>query len=251
MGLTSNACGWSANRETFGIKRNGSIPVIALAGNPNTGKTTVFNALTGLNQHTGNWPGKTVLRAEGCYAFNGREYLVVDLPGTYSLLASSAEEQVARDFLCLANPDATVVVVDATCLERNLNLVLQVLEITPRAIVAVNLIDEAARKNIHIDCRRLAGELGVPVVATAARYGKGIDELKAVIAEMAGNQLSTSPRLVTYDTSLERSIRFLEPRLKDILPPYLSARWAALRILEGDPYIFNTLHHFFEGCGQR
>ena len=117
-------------------KAGPELPVIALAGNPNTGKSTLFNALTGLKQHTGNWPGKTVLLARGSCTHRGRQFHLVDLPGTYSLLANSAEEEVARDFICFARPDATIVVTDATCLERNLNLVLQVLEITPRVVVA-------------------------------------------------------------------------------------------------------------------
>ena len=148
--------------------------VVALAGNPNTGKSTVFNALTGLRQHTGNWPGKTVTRAEGGFSFGGASYKLVDLPGTYSLLSTSLDEEVARDFILFGQPDVTLIVVDATRLERNLNLVLQVLEITSRAVVALNLMDEARRKGIDIDPRRLARDLGVPVVPTAARQGEGL-----------------------------------------------------------------------------
>ena len=147
---------------------------VALAGNPNTGKSTVFNALTGLNQHTGNWPGKTVLQSTGTYIFREREFKLVDLPGTYSLLANSPEEQVARDFLYFGNPHVTVIVADATCLERNLNLILQVLEITNRAVVCLNLMDEAKRKGIEVDVNRLQELLMVPVVPTVARKRQGL-----------------------------------------------------------------------------
>src|SRR5574339_1150042 len=135
----------------MGIKLDKFDRVVALAGNPNTGKSTLFNSLTGLKQHTGNWPGKTVTRAEGGFEFNKVKYKLVDLPGTYSLLSASHDEQVARDFLLFGRPDATIVVVDATALERNLNLVIQVLEITPRVVVAINLMDEARRKGIDVD----------------------------------------------------------------------------------------------------
>ncbi|HNO91806.1 MAG TPA: FeoB small GTPase domain-containing protein, partial [bacterium] len=134
--------------------------VIALAGNPNTGKSTVFNALTGLNQHTGNWPGKTVKRMEGHFTYGERRYRLVDLPGTYSLLSASTDEEIARNFVLFGKPDVTVVVVDATNLERNLNLALQIMQITDRVIVCVNLIDEAERKGIRIDAPRLQEDLG-------------------------------------------------------------------------------------------
>src|SRR5690606_3884507 len=145
--------------------------VIALAGNPNTGKSTVFNVLTGLHQHTGNWPGKTVVNAKGQFTYNEKEFILVDLPGTYSIFASSVEEEVARDFLCFGNPDAVIVVVDATCLERNLNLVYQVMELTNNVILCINLIDEARKKNIIIDSKGISEELGIPVVPCAARKG--------------------------------------------------------------------------------
>ena len=168
--------------------------VVALAGNPNTGKSTVFNALTGLRQHTGNWPGKTVARAEGGFSSGDRRYKLVDLPGTYSLLSSSPDEEIARDFLLSGQPDVTVIVVDATRLERNLNLALQVLEITDRAVVCVNLIDEARRDGLEVDVRRLARDLGVPVVATAARSGEGLDELRRAVAEVATGETVCRPR---------------------------------------------------------
>ena len=170
--------------------------VVALAGNPNTGKSTVFNALTGLRQHTGNWPGKTVTRAEGGFAFGGKRFKIVDLPGTYSLLSTSVDEEVARDFILFGRPDVTVIVVDATRLERNLNLVLQVLEITDRAVLCVNLIDEARRHRITVDDRTLARDLGIPVVLTAARQREGITDLLKTIHDVATGAFVCRPHRV-------------------------------------------------------
>ncbi len=158
-------------------KREDSDRVIALCGNPNVGKSTIFNALTNLHQHTGNWPGKTVANAQGYCRHKERGYLLVDLPGGYSLQAHSAEEEAARDFLLSGSPDCTVAVCDATCLERNLNLVLQVLELTPNLIVCVNLLDEAKRKGVRVDLAKLSELLGTPVVGASARDGKGLSEL--------------------------------------------------------------------------
>ncbi|MFR8530856.1 MAG: FeoB small GTPase domain-containing protein, partial [Anaeromassilibacillus sp.] len=170
MGLTSRSTGIKAVDMGLVIKRqSGEDRVIALAGNPNVGKSTVFNELTGMNQHTGNWPGKTVTNAQGTCTYRGRPFILVDIPGCYSLMAHSAEEEVARDFLCFGHPDAVVVVCDATCLERNMNLVLQALEITNRVVVCVNLMDEAERKGIRLDLERMSERLGVPVVPAAAR----------------------------------------------------------------------------------
>ena len=180
MALPSTApChGCAASREEalvqLGISPGRFDYLVALAGNPNTGKSTVFNSLTGLRQHTGNWPGKTVARAEGGYQHGDHRFRLVDLPGTYSLQAGSPDEEVARDFVLFGQPDVTVVVVDATRLERNLNLVLQILEITDRVVVDLNLVDEARRHGIAVDERKLAAELGVPVVPTVARSGEGI-----------------------------------------------------------------------------
>ena len=165
-----------AARRDLGLDTGEKDVVVALAGNPNTGKSTVFNALTGLRQHTGNWPGKTVTRAEGQFEHRDRRHRLIDLPGTYSLLAMSPDEEAARDFILFGRPDVTVVVVDAGRLERNLNLVLQVAEITDRLVVCLNLVDEAERHGIEIDAERLADELGVPVVATAATSRRGPDE---------------------------------------------------------------------------
>jgi len=159
--------------------------IIALAGNPNTGKSTVFNAITGLHQHTGNWPGKTVVNARGEFRQDGKENILVDLPGTYSLFASSVEEEVARDFICFGNADAVIVVTDATCLERSLNLVFQVMELTSKVVLCINLLDEAKKRHIKIDARGIEKDLGVPVVLCAARSGIGVDKLKETAVKVA------------------------------------------------------------------
>ena len=212
--------------------------VVALAGNPNTGKSTVFNALTGLRQHTGNWPGKTVARAEGGFSIDEKRYKLVDLPGTYSLLSTSVDEEIARDFILFGKPDVTVIVVDATRLERNLNLVLQVLEITDRAVVCLNLMDEARRKGLEIDDRRLARDLGVPVVPTSARHGEGLDELNRIIAEVASGRLVGKPRRVGgQSSSLKRAVRQLTSEVVKVYPGLPNAQWVALRLLDGDERI--------------
>ncbi len=218
--------------------------VIALAGNPNVGKSTVFNHLTGLKQHTGNWPGKTVIKAEGTFSHRNRHYTLVDLPGTYSLHPSSADEQVARDFICFSRPDLTLVVCDATCLERNLNLVLQILEITNQVVLCVNLMDEADRKGIHIDIAALAHKLGIPVVGTAARSGRGLSRLKDVLHDMVAEKITTNPRQVVYDRELELTINDIEKRLTPYLPDWISSRWVALRLLERDYSILNHITYY-------
>lgn len=224
-----------ANLVKLGVDMAEYDYVVALAGNPNTGKSTVFNALTGLRQHTGNWPGKTVARAEGGCSIEGDKYKLVDLPGTYSLLSASMDEEIARDFLLFGKPDVTVVVVDATRLERNLNLVLQVLEITDRAVVCLNLIDEARRTGLAVDERRLARDLGVPVVATAARYGEGLEELLAAIADVASGRTVCKPRrLGGRAPGLETAVGRLTAEVERVFPGLPNAAWVALRLLDGD-----------------
>lgn len=237
-GCSSCAAHNDANLRRLGLALGSFDHIVALAGNPNTGKSTVFNALTGLRQHVGNWPGKTVVRAEGGFRFGGHGYKLVDLPGSYSLLSTSNDEDVARDFLLFGEPDVTVVVVDATRLERNLNLVLQILQITDRVVVALNLMDEANRHGITIDVRHLARELGVPVVPMAARSGDGLSELLAAVNEVAhGNVTAKARRIRQRAPEVERAIRDLSGQLSVVFPELHNSRWVALRLLEGDPSI--------------
>lgn len=220
--------------EQMGIDVGNFDRVIALAGNPNTGKSTLFNALTGLKQHTGNWPGKTVTRAEGGFEFNGLRYKLVDLPGTYSLLSASQDEEVARDFILFGQPDCTIVVTDATALERNLNLVMQVTEITDKVVVAVNLMDEAKRKGLDVDTRTLARDLGVPAIPIVARSGEGIHQLLSTIVEVIEGSIATKPRRVEGTPEFQRAVDELVPMIEAAAPGIPNARWLAIRLLDGD-----------------
>jgi len=230
------------NLTKLGINMANWDYVVALAGNPNTGKSTVFNSLTGLRQHTGNWPGKTVARAEGGFAYGEHRYKLVDLPGTYSLLSTSTDEEVARDFILFGQPDVTVIVVDATRLERNLNLTLQVLEITDRVVVCLNLIDEARRHGLQVDERCLARDLGVPVVPTAARQDEGIPQLIETISEVANGKMVCKPhRIESESPELKRVIKELTQKVTETFPNLPNARWVALRLLEGDGRIVEAV----------
>jgi len=232
----------AGNLVKLGVNMDRFDYVVALAGNPNTGKSTVFNSLTGLRQHTGNWPGKTVARAEGGFALGEARYKLVDLPGTYSLMSTTVDEEIARNFILFAQPDVTVVVVDANHLERNLNLVLQVLEITNRAVVCLNLIDEARRHGHTVDHRRLARDLGVPVVPTVARAREGIDELIDTVARVASGEIVCKPHRVTRrDRSAERTVSDLAARIEGAYPGLSNARWVAVRLLDGDARIEEAL----------
>lgn len=230
--------------RAFGITAESGQKVIALAGNPNTGKSTVFNALTGLNQHTGNWPGKTVGNAQGSFTHNNQSFLLVDLPGTYSLLPNSVDEQVARDFICFGRPDVTLVVVDATALERNLNLALQVMEITDQVVLCVNLMDEAKRKGVQVDIEGLSKKLGVPVVATAARQKQGLQELKDQLFNIVTGAIRPSPLLLHYSEEVEQTICELEVKLAPLLKGLLKPRWVALRMLDGDTTLLQDIERY-------
>ncbi len=248
MGLTGQSTGLATIRRIsqIQVQSSGDI-VVALAGNPNTGKSTVFNNLTGLKQHTGNWPGKTVTNAYGRYGYNGKNFVLVDLPGTYSLMANSLEEEVARDFICFGDPHVTVVVVDATCMERNLNLVFQILEMTPKVAVCVNLMDEAYRKGIQVDLKRLSDTLGVPVVGTSALKGQGLDRLKEAVWSVACGRFSANPIKIEYDEVIEHVVGIIEPqisRLMNDLGCSISSRWLSLRLLEGDQAIAKAFKRY-------
>lgn len=238
-GATCATCPANRHLERLGFKVDSWDYVVALAGNPNTGKSTVFNALTGLRQHTGNWPGKTVARAEGGFLYGDKRFKLVDLPGTYSLLAASVDEEIARDFILFGQPDVTVIVVDATRLERNLNLVLQVLEITNQAVICLNLMDEAKRHGLTVDDRRLARDLGVPVVPASARRQEGIRELLQVIHDIASGEVMPRPHRVrsTHNPALDTALNRLIVRIESVFPGLPNARWVALRLLDGDEQI--------------
>ena len=215
-----------ANLIKLGLNLDETDYVITMAGNPNTGKSTVFNNLTGLRQHTGNWPGKTVTRAEGGFVYNEKRYKVVDLPGTYSLLSTSTDEEVARNFILFGQPDVTIIVVDATRLERNLNLALQILEITDRAVLCLNLMDEARRNNIEIDERTLSKELGIPVIPASARRRQGMNELLAAVAEVATGKYVCKPhKIKNRSAKLNNAISKLAEQLAEQFPNLPNINW--------------------------
>ncbi len=242
-----SACETCAHFNAEGLKKLGIHTddfnfVVALAGNPNTGKSTVFNALTGLRQHTGNWPGKTVTRAEGGFEYNTQKFKLVDLPGTYSLLSTSEDEEAARDFILFGKPDVTVIVADANRLERNLNLVLQILEITDKAVLCLNLMDEAKRNHISIDERTLARDLGIPVVPTSARFNKGIPELIQTISDIANGTIVCKPhRIKSVPDNIDKAVKKLTTEIEKEFPGIPNSRWIAFRLLEGDTQIINAL----------
>ena len=216
---------------------------IAFAGNPNVGKSTVFNALTGLNQHTGNWAGKTVLTAVGYYKTKSGEYCLIDTPGSYSLLPHSKEEETAGDYICFCEPDAVVIVCDAVCLERSMNLVLQILETTDKAVVCVNLIDEAKRKGITIDCGRLSEKLGVSVVPTSARDGRGLDELMNCVEKMLYEENMKAYNVI-YTRPIEEALSALSKALEKRNLGKLKPRWVALKLLDGDERLIKKVQDY-------
>ena len=244
MGLTNKSTGNAVIKSDCTVARQPNRKTIALAGNPNVGKSTVFNSLTGLNQHTGNWPGKTVANAEGVYTYKGREYVLVDIPGTYSLMANSVEEEIARDFVCFGNPDVTVVVADATCLERNLNLVLQTLEITDQVVLCVNLMDEAKKKHISIDLDMLSKQLGIPVVGAAARSGKGLKALmEAVSREVWQEEKRTVARPI-YQPAVEDAISIVQDRVSVLARGKIDARWLSVKLLDPDEKLLDSVREY-------
>lgn len=244
MGLTFDSTK-KKNLEDIQIinKKKDNQSVIALAGNPNTGKSTVFNALTGLRQHTGNWPGKTVVNFQGSFYYKEKEFILVDLPGTYSLLASSTEEEVARDYICFGNADLIVVVLDATCIERNLNLLLQILEITPKVLVCLNLMDEAKKKNIKIDIDELSKKLKVPIIPTSARSGIGIGDLKEAIYENVLKEEWEEVLKINYSEDINNEIDKISSLLEKKYSG-INYRWTALRLLDGDESIKQSIRKY-------
>lgn len=224
---------------------------IALAGNPNVGKSTVFNALTGMRQHTGNWAGKTVANASGTFTHKNIDFTLVDIPGTYSLMASSPDEEAAREFICFGQPDCIIVVLDATCLERNLNLAIQILEVNKKAVICVNLLDEATKKGIQIDLDELSLYLGVPVVGTAARSGEGLDELKDAVFDVATGERKVFGTKIKYNSNLEKAITKLENIIEDSKLfddktfSYLSKRFLALRLIDCDKKLDDSIKEYF------
>ncbi len=240
---------------------------VALAGNPNVGKSTIFNSLTGMHQHTGNWTGKTVANATGKAIINDKEFTFVDIPGTYSIMSNSEEEEIARDYICFGNPDATVIVVDSTCLERNLNLVYQIMEITDNIIVCVNLLDEAKKKKIKIDLKKLEDLLGVPVVGTVARDKQTLENLKKTIYKVCEGEIKPYTKTVRYEQEIEENLeKIVEALDTDSLKNEYSEkrkmatdieveenkiskklyRWIAIKLIDGEEKILKSIQENLE-----
>ena len=245
MGLTQQSTKIKSLEDIFNIEKKDDEFMIALAGNPNTGKSTVFNYLTGLKQHTGNWPGKTVCTASVDFSHTDINYSLIDLPGTYSLFPLSQEEIVARDFICFGNPDAVIVVCDSTCIERNLNLLFQVMELTDNVILCLNLLDEAKKKGIEIDKSKLEEILGIPVVLTAARSGYGMDELKETLNTVIHGNYKFNNKPVYYDDEIESMVNSIKDELYEIIPS-INPRWLGLRLIDGDESILTSLNDYTE-----
>lgn len=245
--MAQSACDICDLNSTAELKKLGDLSgnfdyAIALAGNPNTGKSTIFNALTGLKQHTGNWPGKTVTRAEGSFQFNANKYKIVDLPGTYSLMSTSEDEEVARDFILFGCPDVTVVVVDAGRLERHLSLVVQIQEITNKVVVCLNLMDEATRHGVEIDVRGLSRDLGVPVIPTSARNKEGISDLLRAIDQVATGKFVPEHKAISGISGASRkAVEAVANQLLLLDSTLLSSSWLAMRLIQQDKSIEEAL----------
>ncbi len=203
-----------------------------------------------MNQHTGNWPGKTVSNASGICHYQDKEFLLVDIPGTYSIMSHSEEEEIARDYICFGNPDATVVIVDATCLERNLNLVYQVMEITPNIVVCVNLLDEAKKKGIHIHLEKLEELLGVPVVGTVARKKKTLKQLMEKIEGICLGKIKPHPHMVRYLPVIEDGIQMVSSKLQKYVPEekHYLLRWLAIKLIDREEKILDSIQRNLGIC---
>lgn len=232
----------TSDLKQWGTDLGNSTYTIALAGNPNTGKSSIFNALTGLKQHTGNWPGKTVTRAEGSYSHRGDKFKIIDLPGTYSLLSTSEDEEVARDFILFGQPDVTVIIVDASRLQRNFSLVLQILEISNKAVLCLNLMDEARRHRIEIDARTLSKDLGIPVIATSARTKEGLSDLLAAIHQVAdGSFLPAKMTSFQLTKQTGTAVATIANHLDTLDSKLTNTNWLAMRLIEDDKSIIDAL----------